>query len=367
MAYQYPGDFSAFVPRATGQIISHIRDPKKYRVNQYVQLVKCDTSVGVYYKIHVDDGMRLETGDEHIWKDGHLRPQWKHVGIRHDLVEFQTVRKDYGDAIGWQTLKQADYDVLYGSTSFCRNQAMMDRTQEVITLLETAANWGGNTGTANDLNGGAGYWDTSSATPGDPNYLAIKKTLDTALEAIHLGTNGAVADFEEGDKCPFLLLLAPRAAFKISQSAEIHDYLAQSPKSLNQITGRVTGQNARWGLPEQLYGVCEVVVENAVRVSERPKTAGTLASTAGGTAAPRRFIKSNDSAVLLCRPGALDGQYNAPSFSTAQLYYTEKEMELETLDDQKNRLTEVHVVTQTKAVLASAPSGYLLTDILSAE
>lgn len=366
MTAQYPGSFNSFVPRVTGQVISFVRDPKKYRVNQYTQLVKSDNSVGVYYKIHADDGMRLESIDEHTWHDGALRPRWKNEGVRHETVEFQTVRQDFGFTIGWKTLKQADYNILFGYTAKARNQAMMARTQEVITLLETTSNWGTHYATADALNGGAGSWDTASSDKTSPNYLAIKKTLDAALERVHLDTNGAVADYEEGDEPPFLLILSPRAALKMSQTSEIHDYLAQSPFALGQVKGRVKGQNARWGLPEELYGVCKVVVENAVRVSERPKASAAEAAVTGSPA-PRRFIKSNDSAILMCRPGSLDGQYGAPSFSTAQIYYYDKEMTVEAFDETRDRLTDGHVTQDVKAVLAAPASGFLITDLLSAE
>lgn len=366
MTMRYPGSFNSFVPRVTGQVISFVRDPKKYRINQYVQLVRSEASIGVYYKIHVDDGMRLEAPDEHVWHDGAMRPRWKHEGIRHDLVEFQTVRKDYGFTIGWKALKQADYQILFGYTAKARNQAMMDRTQEAITLLETTSNWGGHYATADALNGGAGQWDLASGDKSSPNYLAIKKTLDAALERVHLDTNGAVADYEEGDEPPFLLIISPRLALKMAQTSEIHDYLAQSPFALGQVKGRVKGQNARWGLPEELYGVCKIVVENAVRVSERPKADGSNAAITGSPA-PRRFIKSNDSAILLCRPGSLDGQYGAPSFSTAQIYYYDKEMEVETFDENRDRLTDGHVTQDIKAVLTAPASGFLIQDCLSTE
>jgi hypothetical protein len=365
MAFVAPGSFNAYVAQATGQVISYIRDPAKYRVMQYTQLVHTAKDIGVYYKIHPDDSARLVNDEARVWADGARRPYQDDDSLRFDTVEFQTTRRDFNANLGWKTIEQADLKVLVGHTAKIRNEAQISRTQRVITLGETTGNWAGNTATAITLNVGAGYWDTAASDEDSVNYLAIKKTLDEVARRIHLGTNGVVGDFnEDGDDNGLMLILSPGAALKISQSAEIHNYLRESVYSLPQITGGKRGQNAIWGLPSFLYG-WKVVVENAVRVSELQKADGTAASSTSGSPPPRRFVKSDDSVICCTRPGGLDGQYGAPNYSTFQLYYTGKEMQVETIDEPKDRLTEVHVVTDDKAVLAAPASGFLVTDILS--
>lgn len=362
MTLRYPGEFDAYVPQATGQVIAHIRDPKTYRLNQYVQLVKTDTSVGVYMKLEVDQFQRFVTVDEDVWADGAKSPEQQGNLIRHDFVEFQTIRREDHTYIGWKTIQQASYNILMAHLAAIQNQHMAKRTQRVITRAETAGNWGSNTGAANTVNGGYGQWDLASDQPTDPKYLAIKKTLDAVAAQLILTTNGQV-DFED-PKSNLMLLISPNAAIKMSQSAEIYHYLAHGPYAMGQIEGKVKGRNAKWGLPDQLYG-WELIVENAVRVSERPKASGTEASTVSGSPIPRRFIKGDDSAIACCRPGSLDGEYGAPSFSTFQLYYFGKELEIETLDETKDRRTLSRVVSDVTEVIAAPLSGYLITDILS--
>ena len=365
MAFVTPGAFNAFIPQATGQVISYIRDPSKYRVMQYAQLVLTPKPIGIYYKINRDDAARLVSDERDIWHDGARRPFSDEDSLRHDTVEFAVTRRNFVAILGWKTIENADIKVLVGHTNKIRNKAQISRTQRLISLGETASNWEGHAATASSLNGGAGFWDQSTSEEGSPNRLAIKKTLDEVARQIHLDTNGVVGDFgEDGDQNGLMMLLSPGAALRISQSDEIHSYIRESVYALPQLQGGKRGQNAIWGLPEYLYG-WKVIVENAVRVSEQPNTSGNSASTVGGASASRRFVKSDDSAICCTRVGGLDGQYGAPSFSTFQLYYEGKEMQLETFDEPKDRLTEVHAVIEDKATLPAPTSGYLIQDILS--
>lgn len=365
MAYVYPGSFNSFVPQATGQVISFMRNPARYKLMQYVQLVKSEKSVGVYYKINPDDSARLPNTDETVWHHGAKRPTHQHEGVRHDLVEFQTTRHDFGFTLDWEVVKQADYPILVGYTNLPRNQAMIHRTQRFITLMETASNWGNMTDTASNLNGGAGYWDQATSDRTSPFYLAIKKTLDQVAELIHLATNGSVGEFDEetGQQAGLKLLIAPHLAHKMGQSDEMHNYIRESPFARDEIKGKVPGVNAKWGLPSSIYG-WDLIVENAVRDRVRPN-AGTTADTTTGSNPNKNFIKSSSSAVVCSRAGGIDGQYGAPSFSTFQLYYHGKETEVETFDHPEDRLTTGHVTIDDKEVLAAAPAGFLIQNCLS--
>src|SRR5688572_4858138 len=109
MAFQYVSNFNSFVPQATGQVIGYIRDPKKYRVNQYVQTFPSPKAVGVYYKLQRDDSVRLVQSAEHTWHDSADRPKPRHNQQRFDTVEFATVRRSFGTVIGWEAIEQADW------------------------------------------------------------------------------------------------------------------------------------------------------------------------------------------------------------------------------------------------------------------
>lgn len=356
--------FSGFIPAATGQVISFIRDPKNYKLNDYAQLVETKKKVGVYHRLGVDQPVRMTNIDSNVWEDGKDRPPMHGNQLKFDAVEFSTIRRTEGFTIGWQAIEQADMKLLVTHSAMAHNQLMVKRTQRAVTLLETTSNWGNNTDTVTNLNGGRGRWDTASSDPDNPNYLAIKRSLDAAMLRVMLGTNGMMS---VNDKASVRLLISPNVAQKISNSAEIHDYISKSPYALAQITGDKPGQNAQWGLPDKLYG-WDIIVEDACKVTQNANSSeaiGSEASTTGASPA-RRFIKNDTSAIVMSRVGGLDGQYGAPSFSTLQLYWLNKEIEIESFDDPKQRYTQGYVTEDVKEVLAAPASGFCITDLVAA-
>lgn len=371
---RYASGFNSFVPEVTGQVIAHVRNPNSYKYNQYVQLVPTPATVGVYHKLHVDDVMRLGNLNETVWEDGGQRPNNNgQDGIRFVPVEFATIRQNFGSPpIGWKAERMSQKSgikLLQAHTALARNKAQMNRTARILSLLQTSGNWPStNTGVANTINGGAGKWDVASSDPLSGNYLAIKKTLDYVARTVFLKTNGQVGRWDTEGDSGLNLILAPDAALLMSETSEIHDYIARSQFALDQIRGKKPGQNALWGLPDQLYG-WNLIVEDAVRANARPTADGAELSIDSigvtPTSGKKSFQMDPDSAIVVSRVGGLDGEYGAPSFSTVQLYYFGSEMELETEDVKRDRRTMVDCVIDDKEVLAAGASGFLITDILT--
>jgi hypothetical protein len=358
MAFVYTGQFNSYVAKATGQVINFARDPKKYRLNKYTQLVKSDAPIAFYYKIMPDDQVRFVTRKDKVWEDGGKRPEVTGQRIRHDTVEFQCIRYDYDFQIGWKTLQLADYNVLLANTNSAQNECMIDWTDEVLTLAENAANWGSNTSDAISLDGGA-TWD--KGTPEDP---VIKKCLLQIAERITLMTNGIAADFENADDVGLVLVLSPESARKMAVAPEIHAIYKESLYAEALVGKAGVNPNAVWGLPQKLYGYT-VVVENCVRVSERPYADGTHLASTTGSAPTRAFRKSGTSAIVCSRPGGMDGQMGAPNWSTFQRYYFQQEMKVQVFDEAKHEYTDGHVVRDGYTALASPASGFLVTNILA--
>lgn len=354
---RFLGPYNGFVPEATGQLIAYMRDPKKYALNQYAQYVKTPKTVGLYAKLDPDQPVRIVSQEEWAWADGDPRPAGNTNQLRFEMVEFATQRRDFPYTIGDLAVENCSWEVIAAHANMTQNQCMTARTMRVISLLETAANWGTtNTADANVLNAGAGKWDTGSDDPADANYLAVKKAIDVAIRKVLLLTNGQV---ERGD---LMLIISPGLALRMSESPEIHDYVKQSPFALAQLRGDAPNQNALFGLPEMLYGI-RIVVETAVKVTERAKESGVYATTEGVTPT-RAFVKSDTSAIMVSRPGGLDGIYGAPSFSSVQIYYYGSEIEVEAFSDPKNRRTEGHVVENVKEVVAAPAAGFLITNVV---
>ena len=358
MAYAYSGQFNSYVAKATGQIIAFARNPKRYKVNQYTQLVPTKTELGLYYYLHPDDFVKAGTPNEALWMDGAKRPEKTGQRIRHKTQEFQCMRYDYDFQIGWRTLQVADYKVLLANTNSAQNECMLDWTKEVIDLGEAASNWAGNTAAATDLAGG-GLWD--SGTPQDP---VLKKSLGQIAETITLGTNGMAADYENEDDVGLYMVLSPTAARRIASSPEVHAIFKESLYAEAMLTKGSAAPGAVFQIPKKLYGFT-VVVENAVIVTGNPVTAGTLASTSGSPA-PRRFVKDYSSCIICSRPGGLDGELGAPNFSTFQRYYVDSEMQLKIFDEAKHEYTDGHINRFGVSKLAAPAAGFLVTNILAA-
>lgn len=356
-SFRYTGQFNSYVAKATGQVIAQARDPKKYKLNKYTQLVKTDDELFLYYYIHPDDFVRHYNDKASVWEDGQKRPEKTGQRVRHKTREGQAIRRDYDFQIGWRTLKRADYNVLLSNTRSAENECMIAWTQECISLLETAGNWSGNTANAVDLAGGA-QWD--QGTPEDP---VIKKTLLDLAERITLATNGIVGDYENPDDVGLILLLSPHAARRMATTPELHAIYKESTYTERLVAKAGVNPNAVWGLPEMLYGY-KVIVENAVRVSESPQDDDTIAATTGSPA-PRRFIKSFDSAVVLSQE-KVDGNIGAPNYSTVQRYYVDREMSVEIFDEAKHEYTDGHVVRHGTTHVTAPATGFLVTNILNA-
>lgn len=360
---RYASATNVFIPQATGQVIAYIRDKSRFKINKYWQTVKSsrtDSSgkpVCLYHFLDPDQPVRVVTEQEFRWPYGQPRPAHnQHVG-NFKIEEVRMERYWYGynmDELVQDNAEDWNPKAFFDATM--ANLAMTNATYRCVTLMETAANWGANTGTAAALSGVIGArWDLASSDPSDAQYLVIKKTLSQAMINVNLATNGLVQPNE------MKLVLSPVTAMAMANTSEIHDYLKGSPFALAQVKGYVEGQNAVWGLPDQLYGV-EVIVEDASRCTVRQNAAGTVATV--GT--DKTYIKGKTSAVLCSRVGGLDGQAGSPSFSTLQRHYFKWDMAVESRRDEWNKIEEAGIVDCFKEVLPAPQSGYLITSVMPA-
>lgn len=343
--------YNGFIPAATGQVISYIRSPKDFKLNLYAQYIESPNTVGVYARMDRDQAVRVVTDADFVFADGADRPAGDWNQPRFKWVEFSVTRRDYPVRIGDMALKQArkTLKIQEHATGQVASQAMTNKTSRVMDLLETTANWGSNTDTANNLNGGAGKWNTASDQPADPNYNAIKKSLTQCFMRINRSTNAVVKPSD------LVLVLNPELAISVANTAEIHNYLKFGPFSKSQLEDSNFNANMTWGLPPSLYGV-ELVIEDAPYVSSRP-----TAADADGT---RAYAKATDSAILCSRKGGIDGNYGQPSFSTVQIYWYEWEMAVYSFSDPKHLRTDIHVTDAFSEQLAAPEAGFLIRSVV---
>ena len=90
-----------------------------------------------------------------------------------------------------------------------------------------------------------------------------------------------------------ILLLSPTVALGISETAELQQYVVNNQFALGQLKGGVPGQNAAFGLPDQLYGYKVEVMSETYNSANR------------GAADSVSFFAPENGAIVLARPGGL--------------------------------------------------------------
>lgn len=352
---RFPSASNLFMPAATKQVIGFLRKPGRFKLLDYVQLVKSSGTdkegkpVCFFTTIDPDAPVRVVADADYAWEDGEEAPEGT-VTPNFTTTEVRMFRRAYPYRAGEQTVDTAElFQPLPLYRQIALMLAMTNKTARVWSLLDTSSNWGNNTADANVLNGGRGKWDTASATEGGQTYMAISRSVAAAVKAVNLATNSVVQPSD------MKLVISPDLAEAGGNSGEIRDYLKGSVYAKDVQSGKEQGKNQQYNFPDYVAGV-EVVIEDASRVSERPNVAGTAAT------ANRGYIKSGSSACLISRQGGLDGVEGAPSFSTVQVYYHKYEMAVEERHDEWNKRHDGRVLDQFKEVLAASRAGYLLTN-----
>lgn len=351
---RYPGATNV-LPQASGQVIEYIRKPKEFPINKYAQFVETPTPNGAYAYVDPDQPVRIVNEAEFAFEDGDARPTGNANQLAYQWIPFRTFRRTYPWTLGDQAIevhKQfSKIDLVAQNAGSVASQAMTNRTNRVVGMMQTASNWGNNTADCNVINGGYGNWRNASGDPLSPNYLAIKRSLGNACKIIRLATNGMVK------RKHLKLILSLGLAELMADTSEIYDYVKYGPHSQGAQRGTDRDMDEDGGLPPELYGV-EVCIEDSPLVNIYPNSSGTAASITAGN---RVFAKNDTTAMLVSRVGGIEGSYGAPSFSTIQIYFFGAPMQVEQFPDKKNLRVEGYVTENFYEVLAAPASGFLFT------
>lgn len=323
--------------------IDFSRDPKKFALNRYCQIVQTEKMAGYYLKMTIEEAARVSsTGVEYAWPDSAVAPNGQDGTESFEYLGFLTKRFAYPFVLGDLSVDQASWDILGNHTAIHRQKAMTARTNAVVTAMTTTSNYDSTHYSAvSSISGNSGNWAASTTARSD-----IKRSLMYAAELILKDTNGVV---EPGE---LHLVVSPSLARNMAQSQEIVDYIKGSPDAKAALRGEggVFGKNAYFGLPDTLYGI-PIEVETTVRVT-----------TLKGATASRSYVMPSTSAALISRPGALVGEYGSPSFSTVTLFvYGKDDMTVETKHDVDNRRQMGRVVDNFQAVVTAPVAGFLFT------
>ncbi len=352
---------SGFIPEATGMVVAYMRKQDKFKSNRYVQYIPTDKVVGLYAQLGRDEPIRIVSDAEYAYEDGDEAPQGLYHQVPFQMQEFRCFRRAYPWRLGYMAIDQATLwkpKVIHMQSAITK--CMTNRTNRIITKIQTVGNWGTHTAAANTLNSGAGNWLTASDDPNSPNYNAILKSMQAAAQAVNLDTNGVV---EFKDLC---VLVAPELALKITQTAELLNYCRESKDALQLVEKGFDPQYDLWGLPSTYKGF-KFLVEDAPIVTGRPATANLTATAPlqpPEESTARAYCMSPTSAAMLARPGSIDGEAGAMSFSTVQIYHHGGLAQVKVFDDPENERVKGRVQENIAIEIGANMSGYLITSTM---
>lgn len=360
VAQRYLSPTNTHLPVATGTVIGFIRDPAKFKMNEYCQFVETPSVTGLYYRLDHDHPARIVSKAEFDWAPGADAPQG-HTNLGgFDMVGFTVERLAFPFNLDEVAVEQArefaKWDPLEYEAKAMATQAMTLRVMDVWTAggtlnLDNPSNWpAASTATAATLSGnGGGTWANSTAA-----LQTIYRSLMAAAQAINLNTNGTV------DPNDLVLVISPAAAIAMRASAEIVDFVKQQGSAPEILMKGWTGNpNWLWGLPPNLYGI-KLVVESTPYVSTLPVVGGNVV-----TAGTRAYAKADNYAALLTRPGGVDAPFGSRSFGTLQCYWHKYDMAVEARFDSWNKKHDGRVVDYRTFITPAIVTGYLIQNILT--
>jgi len=337
------GGNNAFIPTfsaATGQIqIEFTRSVNRFPITQYAQIVPVQQMSGYYLKIDEQETARVVNTQDLQWPLGEDRP----TGINSDFEfnQFTCQRFQTSFHIPQETARQAQWDVVASHARIAAAKMMTHRSLRMATQLTTSSNY-------TSSGGGQNYYanasDLVASTDITTDPDGVQKIIRAAIERIVQNTVGAVSAKD------ILLVVNPITARIMATSAGVRDYVKNYPAALSFLKGDDTF--AAYGLPQTLFGLGGVVVDDTVRVSSRKGATDARGFFYGTASAPGM--------VFVSRPGGLVGN-EGPSFSTATIFAYE-DMTVETMEDPWNRRVRGSVTDNSATVLTAALSGLYIAD-----
>lgn len=333
------GGLNTFIPTfsaATGQIqIEFTRAVNRFPITQYAQIVPVQQMSGYYLRIDEEETARVVNTQDYQWPLGEDRP----TGINSDIdwLQFTCQRFQSSFHIPQETARQAQWDVVASHARIAAAKMMTHRSFRMATQLTTSGNY----------TTGSNYFANATDLVTGVNITSadgVQQIIRAAIEKIVQNTVGAVSPKD------IILVVNPITARIMATSDGVRDYVKNYPAALSFLKGDDTF--AAYGLPQTLFGLGGVVVDDTVRVSTRKGGANTRGFFYGTSTAPGM--------VFVSRPGGLVGN-EGPSFSSATVFAYE-DMTVETLDDPWNRRVRGSVTDNSATVLTAPLSALYIAD-----
>lgn len=350
--FSTPSPSSVFVPTFDEQmnlIIDYSKNEKDFSLNKWIFEQTVGKIQGFYPRFVASDAVRVpySQGQNYQWPDGQPRPQGTNQfnNPRFAWLQYLLQRYDVPGTVGYVTQDQAEWDVKKSILANNAGLVMTIRTVQCVTTATTSSNyqsshvntatlWGGSSG---------GFW-----TAGTVQNPTIKRTLDAVASRILLDANG------KAKRSDLNLIINPNLANAISESQEVHDYLARQVGAYEVLTGQKPSQKEDWGIPNPFYGY-QVVCEYANQVTTLRNTT-PLSDVAS-------FVLSDNTSFVAARPGELTSEFGGSPWSTIHLLILKGWDLLTTIwDDVRNQLFDIFVTDFYTPLMVSPETGALITN-----
>jgi hypothetical protein len=334
-----PAESNTYVPVALAKdklVVDFARDPKRFKVAQYTQVIPVEKDTGYYLYLDPDEAGRILNTDarDFVWYDGADAPR-RHSGTQEfEFRPYRTTRYQFDFTLGWKSVQHASWEIVARHAAAKAQQAMTLRTQLAANvLLDTSQHAPGHVITP------TGAWSTSTTT-----NMHIQKTLIAAAEKILDDTLGMVT------KDDLVLVMGTGLAKTIATAPEVVE-LVKYQAGFDFMRGASERTNVSYGVPESLYGFKVVVDETRKVTTKKGSNSRTVAS-----------IWPANQAVLLARPGGMEGAANVINFAACCLFMNE-EMTVEQKDDPDNRRLQGRVVEDYDVRLVAPAAAVLINGI----
>lgn len=329
-----------FDPAASGSLqVEYTRNPASFKLNRYTRLVPVEATSGRYLRIDPIQNTRVKDVNDGRWPYGQDRPKGKTYDF--SFHDYTTERFTDGFQFPLEPVQQAKWPVMAASARTAAQIAMTRRALRTATLLQNASNYptGQAPANTNAIVGAAVPWDsTNSATKG------IQKTIRAVARAFARQTGGVIRLSD------IVMVMGPGTADRMASSVEIEKYVINYEKTIQFLQYR--GDFDQYGLPPNLFGLGDVVVEDTVRTS----------TERGAATQTTDFMWGDGKVVFLHRPGGLLSENAAtemPDFAAVGIFaYEDMTVEVFANGDDaiKHRRVDAYVNDNSVPVLM-APAG----------
>jgi len=347
MSTSYPGGNDTHIPDldlSGNLMIGFSRNVKKYPVTRYMTPTPVKLKRGPYLYFNPLDNARLPNLPQaNKWASGTIRPASFGTSRGFEQKTFTCQRYSFSTLLDMEGIEQANWPVLERNSEELAHDAMVARSIRGCTKLTTQSLYpAANVVTAASLTGAGNFLDLgTSAAP----YLF--KALSSADLIIQNGTGGRVQPGE------LSVLMNHNTAVRLARSREIREYVMQQEQAYKQITMDKDSFNGSYYLPDVLFRH-NVVVESLQYNANNRGASGE----AFGPVFPDNTL------LVFCKPGDLDGNEGEADYSTGHIFIYE-DLKVETFPDQRNRVTEIVITDTTAEEVTAAPTGVIITNIFS--